>query len=165
MEDPALAGGATLDLGVYPASFIHWILGKPDSVQAIGHLTDRGVDADSAAVLRYPEANAVYVASMQARSDNPALITWETGRISLPYDFYRPSEIRMVWDESGESHEEVWSLQSIADYGFEYQAAAFARALSDGKTEVPGHGWDDAAEVIEILDAVRHDIGVVLPGE
>ena len=45
LENPELAGGAALDLGVYPASFIHWVLGKPLTITARGRLTDRGVDA------------------------------------------------------------------------------------------------------------------------
>ena len=41
----------------------------------------------------------------------------------------------------------------------------FARALAEGKGEVPGHGWDDAAEVMAILDEMRTQIGLVFPGE
>lgn len=161
MEDPNLAGGAALDLGVYPASFIHWILGKPTMVQAAGHLTDRGVDADGIAMLSYPHANAVYEASMQVKMVNSAVVAFERGRIELPYEFYRLSEIRVVWDEGSDLYQEVWSMKAIENYGFEYEGAAFARALATGQTEVSGHGWQDAAEVIEILDRIRSDIGVV----
>ena len=51
--DPALAGGALLDLGVYPVSFAHDFLGVPDAVQAVGQLTPTGVDGQISIVLSY----------------------------------------------------------------------------------------------------------------
>ncbi len=171
MENPELAGGAALDLGVYPASFIHWVLGSPLAITAHGRLTERGVDAQAVAILDYPEAYAVYESSMDMATANAALISCEKGWIELPFDFYRPSELHVVWnDASGNSrpanrYEEVWDETAIANSGFEYQAAAFARALRSGLTEVPGHGWDEAADVIATLDAIRQQVGVVFPGE
>ena len=49
--NPDLAGGALLDLGVYPVSFASFILGNPDGVSAAGSLTDTGVDAQASMVL------------------------------------------------------------------------------------------------------------------
>ncbi|MFT3943815.1 MAG: Gfo/Idh/MocA family oxidoreductase [Ancrocorticia sp.] len=171
LENPELAGGAALDLGVYSVSFIHWVLGTPRAVTARGRLTDRGVDAQAVAMLDYPEAYAVYESSMDMATANAALISCEKGWIELPVNFYRPSELRVVWDEVPdkakpyEKYEENWSSQSLAANGFEYQAAAFARALRAGLTEVPGHGWDEAAAVIATLDTIRQQVGVVFPGE
>lgn len=165
MENPDLAGGATLDLGVYPASFLHWVLGAPDAIRATGHLTERGVDADAAAVLTYPDAVAVFETSMQTRTENAAVIGFERGQIVLTKEFYRPAELRVIWQEESGPYVEAWTEESLAAYGFEYQAAAFARALKAGLTEVPGHGWKDAAEVMAILDEVRAQVGAVLPGE
>lgn len=157
MEKPELAGGASLDLGVYSASFIHWILGKPEHIIASGNVTDANVDLDVAAILRYPKAVAIYETSMGNRTATGATIGGTRGFIDLPDQFYRPSKIRLVLNEEGGRPEidEQWSIEQIKDYGFEYQAAAFARAFHDGLTEVPEHTMQDAEEVLAILDEVR----------
>lgn len=54
--DPALGGGALLDLGVYPVWFAHFALGAPDRVLAAGELAPTGVDAQASLVLGYPGA-------------------------------------------------------------------------------------------------------------
>lgn len=41
LRDPALGGGALLDLGVYPVSFAQLLLGEPDRVQADALLSPR----------------------------------------------------------------------------------------------------------------------------
>ncbi len=51
--NPALGGGALLDLGVYPLWFAHLWLGKPSSITALGTLTSTGVDEQTAILLRY----------------------------------------------------------------------------------------------------------------
>ena len=50
-----LAGGALLDLGVYPVSFAHDLLGRPDRVGALGSLTDGGVDGQVTISLGFGE--------------------------------------------------------------------------------------------------------------
>ncbi len=165
LENPDLAGGSLLDIGVYSASFVHWVLGKPEAIRAAGHLTERGVDADVTALLSYPKATAVCHSSIQVGLDNSATIGFEYGRIVLPRDFYGPTELWVTFQEDTGPYQEVWSDEALAGYGFEYEAAAFARALAEGKGEVPGHGWDDAAEVMAILDEMRAQIGLVFPGE
>ena len=45
LAQPELAGGALLDLGVYPVAFADLVLGAPERLTATGTLTDLGVDA------------------------------------------------------------------------------------------------------------------------
>lgn len=62
--DPELAGGALLDLGVYPVSFISMLLGTPSDVSGVMQPAPTGVDAQCAASLVYPSgALATFVAS------------------------------------------------------------------------------------------------------
>lgn len=171
LEQPELAGGATLDLGVYSASFAHWILGKPQNVQATGRLSEKGVDLDVAGFLTYPEASAIIGASMDSLSGTGGVIGGEHGYLSIPHHFYRPSTIELrlargpLVEASGEEIVERWDSSSAERYGFAYEAAAFARAAHAGLTEVADHSWQDTREVMEILDSLRAGAGYRLPGE
>jgi predicted dehydrogenase len=52
--DPALGGGALLDLGIYPVSWASMVLGPPSSVHAVSEPAFTGVDAQTSVVLRHP---------------------------------------------------------------------------------------------------------------
>ena len=47
LRDPALGGGALLDLGVYPLNLAHLILGPPATVRSWAQLTPEGVDENT----------------------------------------------------------------------------------------------------------------------
>src|SRR5689334_24395022 len=57
--NPDLAGGALLDLGIYPISFASFVLGAPDVIQSRGDLTATGVDAQVSAILHSGAAHAL----------------------------------------------------------------------------------------------------------
>ena len=80
---PALAGGALLDLGVYPISFASFVLGTPDAIVAVGHRTVTGVDAQVSAVLRYSGAHALVNTTLLARTPTTATISGVSGRIEI----------------------------------------------------------------------------------
>src|SRR5207237_8620184 len=51
--DPALGGGALLDLGIYPVSFASMFLGPPERVAAFATEAVTGVDAQTSAIFGY----------------------------------------------------------------------------------------------------------------
>src|SRR3954466_2443011 len=54
--DPALAGGATMDVGCYCLNFAGLIAGgEPTSIHATGHLHESGVDTLAAGTLTFPD--------------------------------------------------------------------------------------------------------------
>ncbi|MFC4945900.1 Gfo/Idh/MocA family protein [Pseudonocardia sp. GCM10023141] len=102
LSRPELAGGALLDLGVYPLSFADFVLGPFASVTATGALTDLGVDSqETICVTTAGGAQGVLHASMLARSGCSASICGTAGRLDIDGTFYAPTRIRLV-DRSGE---------------------------------------------------------------
>ena len=50
---PELAGGALLDLGVYPISFVQYLLGNATRILAAASASPTGVDSNGAAIFEY----------------------------------------------------------------------------------------------------------------
>ncbi|UNX55261.1 Gfo/Idh/MocA family oxidoreductase [Georgenia sp. TF02-10] len=167
LRAPQLAGGALLDLGVYPISFTHSLLGPPAGVHAAGALTDLGVDAHEAVTLTYADAHprtvAVCTANMWARTPTTATVAGTEARIDVHSRFYAPSTFTVTATDG-----RAWRWTPSADAepaGFEHEAAEVARCLAEGRTESAVMPWQATLEVMETMDEVRRQLGVVYPGE
>ncbi|MDO5721345.1 MAG: Gfo/Idh/MocA family oxidoreductase [Actinomycetaceae bacterium] len=168
LEDPHLGGGALLDLGVYPLSFIQSLLGEPGMVDAVGMVNPNGVDDSDAVTLTYPGALAVATCSMRARSATAASVHCRRGRIELRDDFYRPSRINVVYeaDFAGDTTPaQSWSWDGHVPGGLQYEAAEVARCVNAGLSQSDVMPWDDTLGVMEIMDTVRSQLGLRYPGE
>ncbi|GAB2450524.1 Gfo/Idh/MocA family protein [Xylanimonas ulmi] len=158
---PELAGGALLDLGVYPVAFAHDLLGAPSSVTARGTRAATGVDDHVAIVLEWDGGrHAVLHTSSRAAGPHAATIIGTRGRIEVPREFFTPADI-VVTREDGTS----WTFTSPRGEGKAYEAAEVARLVTAGATASPRHSWQDTLEVMAILDEARRQVGVVYPGE
>ena len=158
---PELAGGALLDLGVYPVSFAHDLLGVPDSVHAVGQLTSTGVDGHVSVVLRYGErAQATLSTTLWARTPTVALVSGTEGYIEVAGPFYGPSSFRVTRNDG-----RVWTFEQPSTKGLQYEAAEVARRIADGETQSPRMSWQGTTDVLRTLDEVRRQIGLVYPGE
>lgn len=159
LKNPNLAGGALLDLGVYPISFVHMVLGSPERVTAVGQLAETGVDATEAVVLEYPGAVASVTSTLLAQTRNDAVITGTKGRIEIPPTFYVPTALTVT------TAEQTRTVEVPAGPGFEYQAAEVARRVAAGDTQSPVLPWDETIAIMRTLDEVRRQLGVSYPGE
>ena len=94
---PSLGGGALLDLGVYPMSFAHMVLGTPARITAVSEPAFTGVDRTTSVILQYDGgAHAVLTTSLAAASNNPAVIYGTEARLELDGWFYTPTSFRVV---------------------------------------------------------------------
>lgn len=161
--DPALGGGALLDLGVYPVAFAQLLLGTPESVHAWAQLTPQGVDANTAIVLGHPSgATALLGCSLTARSGQRASVQGSAGRIEIERDFFHPDGF--VLHRDGREPEEFRAAPRQG-HGYGWEAAEVVRCLRAGLTESPLVPLDGSIAVMRTLDAVRDRIGVRYPGE
>ncbi len=167
LVDPALGGGALLDLGVYPISFLHWVLGKPPVISATGRLLpSTGVDAADAVTFGSDSAIGVARCNLDGRSATSAEVVFERGSLELPVQFYRPGVLRLrTFPQGGPGDGTVVDWDATLPGGFQYEAAEVARCLAEGVTQSPAMTWQDTIEVMEIMDEVRAQVGVTYPWE
>ena len=160
LYDPALGGGALLDLGVYPAWFAHFVLGAPDVVTATGTLTATGVDAQSALILDYPTgAQATITTTLLTDTPQVATINGTLARVEFAGPFLAPTSFQVI---SGEERVR-WTEPSGLRWGegLCYEAAAVAQHIADGLTESPLHSLDDTLEIMAVLESARGQLGAL----
>lgn len=160
--DPALAGGALLDLGVYPVSFASMLLGTPDRIAAVSTPTVTGVDAQTSMVFGYPNgAQALLSTALDARTANTASITCTEGRIDIPHWAGGTMPLRFCrLDGSGQSLEYPYEGK-----GLRFQAQEVGRRLRAGETQSPIVPLDETLSIMRTMDLVRQQIGLRYPFE
>src|SRR3954469_13026658 len=98
--DPALGAGALLDMGIYPLTLAHLVLGEPEQLAATANLSASGIDLDVAIAGRYPGgATAALTASMTSISPRTASVATEVGLFDLPRGFHHPDHLQ--WTAAG----------------------------------------------------------------
>jgi predicted dehydrogenase len=164
LRDRAVGGGALLDLGVYPVSFAHLVLGAPAEIAAWAQLTPDGVDETTGMVFGYDSgAVATLHCSFASQSPTLAAVTGTKGRIELPHAFFCTD--RFILHRDGGREPEEFGFPGAGGRGYTHEAVEVMRCLRAGETESPLVPLDGSLAVMATLDAVRDRIGVRYPGE
>ncbi|WP_327684556.1 Gfo/Idh/MocA family protein [Streptomyces sp. NBC_00467] len=162
LRDPALGGGALLDLGVYPVSFAQLLLGEPDRIEAHALLAPEGVDLNTGMLLGWESgASALLSCSIVADTPMTASVTGTKGRVEFPRGFFHPE--RFVLHQEGEQPREF--AVPADPHPFRHEAAEVMRCLRAGEKQSPLVPLEGTLAVMRTLDAVRDRIGVRYPGE
>jgi predicted dehydrogenase len=163
MHKPELAGGALLDLGVYVINFALMAFGDDvGNISADAELMASGVDRFEHIHLTFADGKkAELFASLAENSDRKGIIKGDKGWIE--FENVNCCEWIEVHGSDGDSN-------TVTDYpvpqmitGFEYQVRACAKAIAEGKTEVPDMPHAEILRVMEMMDEIRRQIGVVYP--
>lgn len=159
MRARALGGGALLDLGIYPVSLAHLLLGPPDEIRSWAKIGPEGVDENTGIIFGYASgAVASLTCGMIGATPAAATITGTAGRIELT-TFYRPSTVTL--HRAGAEPESL--PVDLTGRGYQYEAAEVQRCLRAGLLESPLVPHAATLEVMGLLDAVRAQIGVTYP--
>jgi predicted dehydrogenase len=162
LVDPNLGGGALLDLGIYPISFAHLILGAPAHITASAVMTDRGVDAQTSAIFTYKDgAQAIINTTMIAQTPCRAVVSGLLGRLEIDRTFYTPSNMRVVlYDGTTTEYPSIYS-----GHGLREQAIEMARVVHSGEIESPLMPHHETISVMKTMDEIRRQIKLTYPFE
>jgi predicted dehydrogenase len=151
--DPALGGGALLDLGVYPVSLASMVYGGPPKrILASASKGKTGVDEQTAAILEYPDGRqAVISCSFRYESPKEAHILGTHGRVFIHSPWWFPGVITLV--RKGQAEEDQ-SLPYLGN-GYTHEALEVMECLSDGRKESEIMPLDETLTVMETLDRIQ----------
>ena len=160
IRKPELAGGALLDVGVYPINFASMVLGdKVKDVKATA-IFQNGVDIlDSIAMVFEGDRMATLQCGAREISDRMGSIFGTRGYMQVQ-NINNPEKIT-VFDTD---HKEVASYvvpEQIS--GYEYEVESCMKAIQEGKLECPEMPHAETIRIMKILDDIRKSWNYEIP--
>jgi predicted dehydrogenase len=162
LVEPHLAGGALLDLGIYPISFAHMILGNPASITSSAIMTNKGVDAQTSMIFTYESgAQSVLTTTMIEQTPCRAVVAGLHGWLEIDRTFYNPASMRVVLNDGTVTQ----YPNTYTGHGLREQAESFKQLVQSGKVQSEILSWQDTIDIMKTMDAVREQIGLKFPFE
>lgn len=129
--NPDLAGGAMLDIGIYPIA-ITWLMMKqlPQSMKVYGTRAATGVDFTSSFLFEFDEIIAELGCSLQTQLPNSAYIIGTDGYIEIP-KFWMSQEAKLYKKLDLVEHFNV----PRNTLGYEFEIDAVCEDIRTGRTE------------------------------
>ena len=161
--NPELAGGALLDVGIYPLTIASIVMGDEiESISSAAVLTENGVDKIGQYTLKYTDGKIADLnAGMCSYSDGNAVIYGTKGFIVV--DGVNCLNKIQVFDSSWNKSSEYIKEKQIT--GYEYEVRACVRSLEKGCRECSEMTHMQTLKMIRQMDMIRQKIGVKYPFE
>lgn len=156
-------GGALLDLGVYPLTFVMALLGEPEDIYTRAHMGKDGVDLSNTVILTYPDGCYADTSSgFEVQDKNGAVISGDKGSIIMGDWFHCTSECTL-YDNDGNVVEDRFFPPEIN--GYEYEIREVERCLAENMKESAVIPHEDTLAVMRLMDRCRKEWGMTFPDE
>ena len=164
-----LGGGGILDVGCYTMSMTRLIAGvanghdfaEPNDLKAVGHLGQSGVDEWTSATMQFDgDIIAQLACGVNCNLENAVRIYGERGQIHVPSPWFcgaTDGQIKIIVSADGKTREEIVAAERGL---YEYEIAAFARAVEGGQVLAPAMSAQDALGNARALDLWRAQLGL-----
>lgn len=161
--DPALAGGALLDLSVYVLNFACMFFGDDIAdINAYATFTERGVDIQDSFVLTYNDGRmATMYTTTKCNTDREGVFNGKNGYIKV--DNINNYERVRVYDRDYKLIKTIDAPAQIT--GYEYEVRSALKAISEGRTECPEMPHCETLFIMRLMDIVRDMWGMKFPME
>ncbi len=164
LKNKALAGGALLDLGVYPINLAALVFGEqPEKITSSAEIGPTGVDYGSFYHFDYAGGRrAILHASCVETSPSSAVVQGTKGYIQLPPFFHGSTEFTLhVKDEAPRKFE----FPCPAGHEFKYEIAEVMERVAAGKLESGVMPLSETLAIMKTMDAIRAQWGLKYEGE
>lgn len=163
LVEPALAGGALLDLTVYPLNFASMVFGNDiEKVDAWCVKTDTGVDGQDTVMLTYKDGKmATMYTTIHAQTDRRGMINGRKGYIEI--ENINNYESMKVYDLDRKVIAKYHAPDQVT--GYEYEVRAAIKAVQEGKLECEEMPHEETIRIMKLMDQIRAQFGIVFPFE
>ena len=159
--NPELSNGAAMDLGIYTIYPMVVLFGRPKSIKAAGSRLSTGVDGSGSVVFSYDGMEATVFYSKISDSNLPAEIQGEDGRIVL--DRINTISQVLFYSRFNKSEEDITYKRDHHEYY--YQIDEFVSLIERKESESKINSLDNSLAVIEIIEEIRKQLGVIYPAD
>jgi len=154
-----LGGGSLLDIGIYPIFMSLKALGKPSEIKTMASFCPTGAEETIMMSFNYPGGEmASLVSSFASYSSIQTEFWFENGFLRLNRRFFTPTTLT-YWKNQEE--EKLITFEKGDGFGYELEAAHVMECLDTGKIESELMPLSFSADLMEIMDRVREDAGIV----
>ena len=155
-------GGCLLDLGIYPITLTHDLLGVPDDITSSAHIM-HGIDMSNSILFRYKNgAFSSMDNGFEIQLRNNAIISGTKGFITLG-NWFHCTEEGILYNRNGKEIERFVRKDDIN--GYEYEIAELHSCLDVGLKESPLVPHSDTIAVMKLMDECRAQWGMKYPNE
>ncbi|MCA0930824.1 Gfo/Idh/MocA family oxidoreductase [Lutimonas saemankumensis] len=153
-----LGAGSLLDIGIYPIFRSMMFLGKPEKIKTMANIRETGVEDSICMLFDYEGGEkAVLTSSFESSSINETELCFEHGFIKFERDPAYP----IIFGKNGKREEIGFELSR--GEGYELEAAHVMECMDQGITESPVLTFQFSRDLMEIMDRVRKEAGIVFP--
>ncbi|MFT4028859.1 MAG: Gfo/Idh/MocA family oxidoreductase [Protaetiibacter sp.] len=155
--DPALGGGALLDLGVYAVWFALRFGGRPQKLRALGTVGPTGVEEQASLVMVGPDDVLMTVTTtMSAFTPSRGIIAGEGGSLIVDGRFASPSPLLLL-DRDNRIVERFDDPTGLVGHSaLAREAVRVAECVASGLTEAPEHPLSTSIAQLQVIDEARH---------
>lgn len=160
---PELAGGALLDVGIYPLNFAYMHFGDHvKKITSAAQMTDAGVDGENAMILQYEDGRmAVLNSGIHGKSDSEGVFYGSTGCMVVE-NINNPESVK-IYDTDRNLIREIKVPEQIS--GYEYEITETISCIKKGKLECPSMPHEETLKMMRVMDGLRADWGMKYPEE
>ncbi|MBO7673925.1 MAG: Gfo/Idh/MocA family oxidoreductase [Atopobiaceae bacterium] len=155
--DPAKAGGAIMDIGLYALTYTLGLFGEPENAYYLPNV-ERGIDTSGVAILQYEGFTAVDVCSKDCGA--PALIQIQ-GTDGYIVSNSQPNQCGAVTLHLNDGTEETFDRSLPVMWEGEFRE--FCAQQDAGDLEECYRQLDESLLVSRVQNTIRYESGVVFP--
>jgi predicted dehydrogenase len=157
----SLGGGALLDVGIYPLSLAHMILGTPSGIASSASIGSTGVDEQTALLLTYDRGQmALLSTAIRTSTPHEATIIGTDGWIQIHRQWWI-SDTLTIYAEG----EKQTIHCPVFGNGYNYEAEEVGKCIRSGKLESDVMSLDETLSLMQVLDRIRQQIGLRYPAD